>query len=58
MSAFKNYFEKLSNTDMPQKFIEKSESTGPLDYEITEKELEDAGKNIKSGKSVGIRPNK
>ena len=54
MSTFKNYFEKLSNTDRPQKSIEKSDSIGPLDYEITEKELEDAGKNLKAGKSTGL----
>ena len=54
IANFSKYFEKLSNTDRTQDFPKPSEANGPLDYEITEKELEDAGKKLKTGKSTGM----
>ena len=54
ISDFRVYFEKLSNTSRGQEFPGPSGEVGPLDYEISEKELEDGEKKLKDGKATGI----
>ena len=53
LAEFRNYFEKLSNTERTQDFPDLCMENGPLDYNISLKELEEAGRKLKLGKSVG-----
>ena len=53
LMEFHKYFEKLSNTERVQDFPDLCKENGPLDYIISLEELEDAGKKLKFGKSVG-----
>ena len=54
LMEFHKYFQQLSNTERIQDFPDLCKENGPLDFTISLKELEEAGKKLKLGKSVGI----
>ena len=53
MSNFLQHFKNLSKPNREPIIPQKSNFTGPLDFLITHKELENAGKNLRDGKSPG-----
>ena len=54
LANFFQYFKDLSNSPRPQDTPPTSNINGPLDFEISPKELEDACKKIKMGKACGF----